>query len=180
LAEVKFDSWYGGAGVSESAGTVFTSLDKLSFPVGIAQGTDGYRHSTGLISEANKVGYGDERDPASYPGVIAAGAKVNIEGPLVRRVQITLSVRIRTGISSRDIKNQVKSAVASTINATGVGIPIAISDLISSAQSVNGVISVTVVSPTFGVGSDLISIQPFEKPMVLNLDDDILVSFVGD
>ena len=180
LAEVKFDSWYGGDKVGEGPRTIFSCLDKLAFPLGVAQGSDGYRHSTGLIAEANKVGYGDEKDSSTYPGLIAAGANVNIEGPLVRRVQVALSLRIRTGIAARDIQNQVKSAVASVINGTGVGVPVAISDLISAAQSINGVISVTVISPSFGVGTDLISVQPMEKPMVLSLDEDVLVSFVGE
>ena len=70
--------------------------------------------------------------------------------------------------------------MASVINSTGVGTSIAISNLISAAQSVNGVVSVVVLNPSFNSGNDLISIQPFEKPLVLNLDNDILVSFIGD
>lgn len=180
LTDVKFDTWAGSLKVSEAAGTLMTVLDKLSFPSGIAQGIDGYRHGTGLIAEANKVGYGDEGDPSSYPGIIAAGANVNIEGPLVHRVSVSLALRVRTGISTSDIKDQVRSAVASVVNSTGVGEPVAISDIISAAQSVNGIISVTVLSPSFGPGTDLISIQPYEKPLVLNLDDDVLISFVGE
>lgn len=180
LADIKFDSWAGGLKVSEAAGTVLTVQDKLAFPTGFAQGIDGYRHSTGLIAEANKVGYGDESDPSSYPGVIAAGANVNIEGPLVHRVTVSLALRVRTGINTTDIKDQVRSAVASVVNSTGVGEPVAISDIITAAQGVNGVISVTVLSPSFGPGNDLISIQPYEKPLVLSLDDDVLISFVGD
>ena len=180
LADLKFDSWAGSLKVSEAAGTVITVLDKLAFEIGLAQGIDGYRHSTGLIAEANKVGYGDESDPSSYPGVIAAGANVNIEGPLVHRVTVSLALRVRTGINTTDIKDQVRSAVASVVNSTGVGDPVAISDIITAAQGVNGVISVTVLSPSFGPGNDLISIQPYEKPLVLSLDDDVLISFVGE
>lgn len=178
--DIKFDSWAGGLKVSEAAGTIVSILDKLAFDTDVAEGIDGYRHSTGLIAEANKVGYGDESDPSSYPGVIAAGANVNIEGPLVRRVSVSLALRVRTGISTADIKDQVRSAAAATINGTGVGVPVAISDIISAAQAVNGVISVTVLSPSFGPGTDLISVQPYEKPLVLNLDDDITISFVGE
>ena len=180
LADIKFDTWAGGLKVSEAAGTVLTIQDKLAFPTGFAQGIDGYRHSTGLIAEANKVGYGDESDPSSYPGVIAAGANVNIEGPLVHRVTVSLALRVRTGIGLTDIKDQVRSAVASVVNSTGVGEPVAISDIITAAQGVNGVVSVTVLSPSFGPGNDLISIQPYEKPLVLSLDDDVLISFVGE
>lgn len=180
FSDVKFDTWPGSLKVSEAAGTIITVLDKLGFNTGIASGIDGYRHSTGLIAEANRVGYGDESDPSSYPGVIAAGANVNIEGPLVHRVQIALALRVRTGISTADIKDQVRSAVASVVNSTGVGDPVALSAIVTAAQSVNGVVSVTILSPTYSSGNDLISIQPFEKPLVLSLDDDVLISFVGE
>lgn len=178
-ANIKFDSQAGYQKVSAAAGSIMSSMDKLAFPTSLNTGIDGYQHSIGLIAEANKVGYGDETDTATYPGVIAAGAVVNIQGPLVRRIQVSLSVRTQTGVSSQDIEDQIKSSVASLINGTGVGSPIAISEIVSVAQAVNGVVSVTVLSPTFGPGNDLISIQPFEKPLVLNLDQDVLVSFVG-
>lgn len=180
LVDVKFDSWFGADKMSEAAGTILQSVDKLGFDVTPAIGIDGYRHTVGLIEEANRVGYGVDADPAAYPGVISAGANINIQGPLIRRVSVGLSLRIRTGISAADIQDQVRSAVAAAINIVGVGQPVALSDLIAAANSVNGVVSVTVVSPAFGPGSDLISIQPYEKPMVLNLDDDISISFVGE
>ena len=180
LSDIKFDSWAGGTKVSEAAGTVLSSLDKLAFSTVLAAGIDGYRHSTGLIEEANKVGYGVDSDPSAYPGLIAAGANVNIEGPLIHRIQVALALRIRSGVNARDIKTAVRSAVAASVNRAGVGKQIALSDLVSVAQAVNGVVAVTVISPSYGPGSDVISVQPYEKPMILNLDDDILISFVGE
>jgi uncharacterized phage protein gp47/JayE len=179
LVDVKFTTDAGFTKVTEAAGTLLLSLDKLGFPSSTATGIDGYRHSLGLIQEANKVSYGLESDPTTYPGIVAAGANVNIEGPLVRRVQVSLALRVQSGINSTDIINQVQSAVASTVNQTGVGLPVAISAIVDAAMSVNGVNAVTVLSPTYGPGNDLISVQPFEKALVLNLADDVLVSFVG-
>lgn len=180
LSFVKFDTVDGYDKVSENAGSYIQAMDKLGFPTDIATGIDGYRYNTGLIGEANRVAYGQENDSQTYPGVVAAGARVNIEGPVVHRVQIGLAIRVRTGAAQTEIQNQVRSAVAAVINATNVGTAIAISDLIDAAGSVNGVLSVAVVSPTFSAGTDLINIQPYEKPLVLSLDDDILVSFIGD
>lgn len=186
LAWVKVDTTntdyidHGIGKINENAGSFLQALDKLDFPTDLATGVDGYKYNTGLIGEANKVAYGQESDPQTYPGVVAAGARVNIEGPVVHRVQIGLAIRVRSGAAQTEIQNQVRSAVAAVINATNVGVSIAISDLIDAAGSVNGVISVAVVSPTFTAGTDLINIQPFEKPLVLSLDDDILVSFIGD
>jgi hypothetical protein len=34
--------------------------------------------------------------------------------------------------------------------------------------------------PTFGPNQDVITVQPYEKPMVLNIDTDILVTVVGN
>lgn len=180
LADVKFDTSAGSAKTSEAAGTVMRSLDKLSFNTSQAVGIDGYQHSIGLIEEANKVGYGVESDPATYPGLIAAGASVNIEGALIRRVQVTLSLRTRSGVSVRDIRSAAQSAVASYVNSTGVGKQVSLSRIVSAAQSINGVVSVTVLSPTYSTGNDLINVQPYEKPMVLDLDEDVQVSFVGE
>lgn len=180
LTFVKFDSQHGYQKVSENAGSYIEALDKLDFPTSIAKGIDGYRYHTGLIGEANKVAYGLENDPQRYPGVVAAGARVNIEGPIVRRVQVGLAIRVRTGVGLTEVQNQVRSAVAASINNTPVGTHIAISDLIDAAASVSGVVSVAIVSPSFAPGTDLINVQPYEKPLVLNLDDDVLVSFIGE
>lgn len=166
--------------VTESAGTVLSMLDKLHFSTDLSKGIDGYRYSVGLIGEATKVIYGDERDSTAYPGVAAAGATVNIEGPLVKRVEVSLGIRTKLGINTTDISDKVKSGVAAAINRVGIGVPIAISDIINAASKVNGVQAVTVLSPLYSSGNDLIPVQPYEKPLVLNVDTDVLVSFVGE
>jgi hypothetical protein len=177
--DMKFDTIGGSALISASLGTVVSALDKLNFPTTTSTGIDGYSFSTGIIGEAARVVYGDDQNTSAYPGVIAAGSVVTIAGPLVKRIQISLSVRIRTGVTAADVTDKVKNAVAGVINQTKVGQAIAISDLVSAAGSVNGVIAVSVISPAYNLGSDLISVQPFEKPLVQNLDTDVLVSIVG-
>jgi hypothetical protein len=178
-AVVKFSTSAGYKKLSVAAGSIITALDKLAFPTDVATGIDGYSHSTGLIGEAARVIYGDERDPATYPGVVAAGASVNISGPLVKRVKVALALRVRSGVSSADVFDRVKSTVASTVNSIGIGQPIAISDIVAAAKSVNGVVAVAVISPTYGVGNDLISVQPYEKPLVLDLENDVSVTLAG-
>lgn len=180
FVDIKFDTSLGYAQISSTLGSVISPLDKLAFADDLAQGIDGYRHNTGLIAEANRVAYGDPRDPATYPGVVAAGAKLNISGPLVKRIVVALNLRVRSSISSTDIADRVRSAVASVINKTGIGEPIAISDLINAAARVNGVVAVSMVSPAFNSENDLIAVQPYEKPLVLSLEQDVLVSFAGE
>jgi len=178
LSVVKFDTWEGSERVGESALTTIVSLDKLAFDGGAAVGVDGYRYNTGLIGEAAKKAFGVDSDPTTYPGIASAGKNINFSGPVVRKIAVSLAIRMRSGVSS-DVKSRVQSAVAAEINATAIGESIAISDLVSAAQSVNGVVSVVVLSPTYTSGQDMISVQPMEKPMVLSVDQDVSVSFVG-
>jgi hypothetical protein len=131
-----------------------------------------------LIQAVNKVEYGDTSDPVAFPGVVAAGALVNIEGAPIKRIQVSIALRVRSG-STTDIANSAKSAVAAVINNAGVGESIALID-IAEAAKVPGVISTVMLSPQMITGSDLISVQPYEKPLVLNLDQDILISFIGE
>jgi hypothetical protein len=175
---VAFDTLARASEISASAGTVLTALDKLGFDTGVAVGLDGYQKNTGLVAECNKILYGDLSDTATYPGVISKGANINIDGPLVHRVQVSLSIRVRQGTQS-DVIARVQSAVAQVINSAGVGEAISFADIIAAAKKVRGVSAVTVLSPTFDASNDMISVQSFEKPMVLNLDSDVLVSITG-
>jgi hypothetical protein len=167
------------AGMSGAAGSAMTILDKLEFPTTFAAGSDGYRYDTGLLREANKVVYGDPANPARYPGVAAADAHINIQGPLVKRIQVGLSIRVKSGLNTQDIANRVRSAVATVVNKTAIGQSIAFSDIIDAARDVVGVVSVTIVAPLYSVAHDQIEIQPYEKPYVLDLAQDVQVSFLG-
>jgi hypothetical protein len=181
--DIKFESSAGSALIGSAAGSIVSPLDKLGFSADLAQGIDGYSRNTGLIAEANRVAYGDRRDPATYPGVVSAGAKLNISGPLVKRVQVALNLRVRNSsstVNTTDVGDRVRSAVASVVNSTGIGKAIAISDIINAASKVTGVVAVSVVSPVFSSESDLIPVQPYEKPLVLNLEQDVLISFAGE
>ncbi len=60
------------------------------------------------------------------------------------------------------------------------GSPISISSIIKAAEGVNGVEAISIIAPTYNVTNDLISVQPFEKPLILNVDTDVLVSLVGE
>ena len=84
--------------INESAQIQMASLSKMNFNTAIRKGLDSYRHNTGLISEANRIIYGDPRDAVTYPGVGAAGAEIFIREPLTRRVQVSIDVRLATGV----------------------------------------------------------------------------------
>lgn len=178
--DIRWDSIIESSTVAASAGSIITSLDKLDFSTDFASGIDSYSYDNGLIGEANRIVQGDAADTNTYPGVAAAGAQINVSGPLVKRIQVALSLRVKTGVTNSDIADRVRSAVATLINQTGIGVPIALSKIVAAAERVVGVVAVTVVSPTYNVGHDLIQIQPGEKPLVLDLDTDISISFSGE
>jgi hypothetical protein len=171
--------------ISAANGSVVTMLDKLQFPTPIQIGQDAYKFNTGLVQAANQVLYGDSSQPEVFPGVVAASGDVNVQGPLVKRIQVSLGVRIKSGTiadssATLAILNRVKSAVASVINASPVGQSISISSIIENCQMVNGVDSIAVIYPTYNVGNDRIPVQPFEKALVLNLDNDVTVNIIGE
>jgi hypothetical protein len=174
---ITFKDSYATVGIGETFGTQVVALDKLDFQVATAIGNDGYQYSVGLIGEANKIMYGSEKDTVSYPGVVAAGALVNVSGPMVRRIQVGLNLRIR---GSQDvIFDAVRGAVATFINNSAVGESIAISDLISAASTIGGVEAVSISSPTYNVTSDRITVQPYEKALVVQPDTDITLTLAG-
>lgn len=177
--DLQFDDVYGGGNISAAGGSVITALDKLSFPADLFLGRDGYKHDVGLIGAANRVVYGDPSDEATYPGVAAAGATVNISGPTVKRIQVSLALRVQSGLASQDLADRVRSSVASAINQSPLGEPIAISALVDAAMLVGGVRAVSVIKPTYSSTSDIIPVQSFEKALVLNIRDDINITFVG-
>ena len=177
--DIRWDKQTTSSAISEAAGSIIQVQDKLAFPQDFAAGSDGYSYDVGLIREANKVVYGDPGNPATYPGVAAADSHINIQGPLVKRIQIGVSIRVKTGLNTQDISNRVRSAIATVVNQTDIGTSISFSDIIDAAREVVGVVSVAIVSPLFSVESDQIQVQPYEKPYVLDLQQDVQVSFLG-
>jgi hypothetical protein len=180
FADIQFDTSLGNGVISSSAGSVITALDKFGFPSGINTGVDGYSYSSGLIGEANRIVYGDPNDESTYPGYAANGASILVQGPLVRRIEVALSLRVQSGLASEDLADRVRSAVAAVINQSGVGVSISLSDIIGAASSINGVIAVSVVEPLFTSVSDVIKVAAAEKPLVLDLKTDIRIAFVGE
>jgi len=165
--------------ISESAGSVITALDKLDFDLDTNIGSNGYSHTVGLIGEVNKVIYGSQQDLVAYPGIAVAGATVNTSGPLVKRIQVSVQVRTKGGSSRKVIEASVRSVVATTINQTKIGQPISLGAIVAAIEGIGGVVSCAIISPTYNASNDIISLQPFEKSLVLDLNTDILVSFVG-
>lgn len=176
---VVFDTNAQYSKINEAAGVLINSLNKVDFNTTIRKGLDSYRFNTGLIAEANRIIYGDPRDPTTYPGVGAAGAEIFSREPLTRRVQVGIDVRINTGVPFAQTAEQVRTSVSSLINSNDVGEPIAISAIIGAVNSIPGVRAMAVSSPQYDSTHDLIFIAPSEKARILDPVLDISVSQIG-
>ncbi len=165
--------------INSIGGVNLSIQNRFSYPTTLQSGLDGYRFHTGLIGLSNRIVYGDPRDRSTFPGVSAAGAEINIEGPLVRRIQVSISVRVNTGVPFPNVVDQIRSEISALINSSPIGAFIAISDILNAASVVPGVTAVSVDIPNFSVTEDVIIINQKEKPLIFNPVTDILVSQAG-
>lgn len=165
--------------VSEAGGVEMTSLNKLDFNTIIRKGLDSYRYNTGLIAEANRIIYGDPRDATTYPGVGAAGAEIFVREPLTRRIQVSIDVRVNTGVPFAQTADQVRTSVGSLVNSNDVGQPIAISAIVAAVNAIPGVRAVAISSPQYDSTHDIIFIAPSEKARIIDPILDISVSQIG-
>ena len=165
--------------IGAAGGTICYGLGKLGFGTDLSRGVDGYSYSTGLIAEANRVIYGDQKNASVYKGVAASGASILFSGPLVKRVGLGLSLRVQSGAASQDLADRARSAAASVVAEAGVGVSVAFSEIIDAVQKIPGIVAVSITFPSYSSTQDLIEVSSSEKAMVLDLAD-ISVVFVGE
>ena len=164
--------------INETASIAVVGQSKLSFPETTTSGFDSYKYYEGLLGEANRIVYGDPADNITYPGVAAAGAEIFIEPPLVKRIEVSINVRVNPGTPFARVTEEVRNAIAALINASPIGESIAISDIISQVNSIPGVRAVSISSPAYDPSNDVIVVNPSEKPFILDIVKDITVSKV--
>lgn len=162
-----------------SANVAMVSLGKLNFPTTIRTGIDAYDYDTGLIGQANRVIFGDPRDPVTYPGVNAAGTNIFIREPLLKRIQIALAIRTNIGVSFAQITSQIQSSVYALILANPLGQPIDLSSIVETVRMINGVTSVVITNPQYNINNDEIDLVTGQKAFIVNQISDISVSLIG-
>lgn len=165
--------------IDSAAQVQMVSLSKMDFNTTVRLGLDSYRYNTGLIAEANRIVYGDPREPETYPGVGAAGAVIFVRAPLARRIQVSIVIRLNTGVPFTTSAQQVRTSVSALIKANPVGVPIAISAIVSAVNAISGIKAVSISSPTYNSTNDLIFIAPSEKAIIIDPTLDISVSQQG-
>jgi uncharacterized phage protein gp47/JayE len=173
---IVFDSENQFEKIGEIGGVSLTAMSKLAFDTGISKGVDSYKYNIGLIAEANRIVYGDPRDNTTYPGVAAAGAEIFIKSPLVKRIEVSISVRVKTGIPFTTIVEEVRNSVAALINSNPVGQYIPISNIVSTVGAIVGVQAVAISSPQYSPENDVIRVNAGEKSLILDIISDITVA----
>jgi hypothetical protein len=149
--------------ISSANGFTFTALNKLGFSQLQTFGINGYSNYTGLIQQATQVVFGNPQSPTLYPGVKSAGSNIDIIPPLPREIAVSVAVRLRTGVSINNILSNIQTTVAGVINGTNIGQSISISDIIKAVSLIDGILSVSIISPTYSSSSDLITVYPGQK-----------------
>lgn len=162
--------------INEIGGVSMSAVSKFSFPTEVIRGIDAYKYNIGLIAEANRIVYGDPRDNTTYPGVAAAGAEIFIKAPLIKRIQVSINVRVKTGVPFTTIVEEVRNSVSALINSNAVGQSIPISNIISEVASIVGIRAVAISSPQYDPQNDIIRVNSGEKTIVLDSILDIVVS----
>ncbi len=166
------------AKISDVFECVFSAQNKLDFDTKTLFGVDSYLAYEGLIKEASRVVYGLTSNPNTYPGVKAAGAYIDIQPPLPRKITLSIGIRPRTGVSLRAIQNNVKSVAAGVINATPIGQSVSLSDVLGAVRGIEGIFAVSLISPVYNSENDVIIIYPSEKP-ICDSGSDVSVTLLG-
>ena len=110
-----------------------------------------YTPFTGLIQLVQKVVDGDPTDRATYPGHRAAGVLVKVRAPTTVNVLITVNITMRDGYVQADVAGQVRTAIASYVNALGIGNDVVVSEIIERAMGVPGMFDIQVTAPATNI-----------------------------
>lgn len=147
---------------------------EIQFFAGLASGATvvaHYTYYTGLIYQVQKVINGDSADPVNFPGYEAAGVQVVVQTPVIRRIEVQLSLSAKNGFNEDDLKTLVQEAVENYVSSLGIGANVILASIIQVAMNINGVFDVIPVDPT----GDIVVLEN-ELPVPFDSDGTSLVS----
>lgn len=129
-----------------------------------------YDYYTNLIAEVQKVLEGDPSSPINYPGVKAAGVRLNVEAPVLRRISVRASISAEQGFTESDISPDVVENIENYIRSLGIGEDLILSKLVDVAHNVNGLRDISIQVPTQNI-----TILENELPIPFSSDGSTLV-----
>lgn len=126
---------------------------------GVPQGTEVvafYNYYTNLIAETQKVLEGSPLEPLDYPGFKAAGTRLVVEAPVIKRISAVLSISAEPTFTEAELAPLVQSQVEEYILSLRIGEDVFASRIIDAAHNVEGVKNVTIVAPA---GSTIVVLE---------------------
>lgn len=157
--------------ISQANGFNLRVLNKLEFPTTPVFGINGYSSLVGLVKTAAQTVFGDPTNPTVYPGLLSPGSVLEILPPLIKRIFISLSVRLNTGVPITSVESAIQGAVIGLINSSKIGQPVAFSTIVSNVQAISGVASCVITSPTVTSSNDELTVTSSQKLLILNSND---------
>jgi len=157
--------------ISQQNGFTVQTLNKLGFSTDVVFGINGYSTYTGLVKSASLEVFGDPTSPTSFPGLISPGSYLEIAAPIIKRVVLSLAVRLSTGLSLAAVQSTIQDTVTGQINRLAVGTGLPFSDIISAVNAISGVVSVVVTFPSYTSTNDGLTVTSLEKLLVINASD---------
>lgn len=130
---------------SERLGAI-VDFNGLNFERLQIEGTDGYKHYTGLTQLAQWTIDGLDRDPSNFPGIGAAGTQFEVIPPVLINVRLVVDITTDEGVSLSSVLSQVSSAILGYVNSRRVGQDVVLSEIVAAAQSVNGIFDVKIIN----------------------------------
>jgi len=97
-----------------------------------------YSYYTGLVSSAQKVLAGNLEESVAFPGVYAAGIRVVVETPTIRRITRRGSISVEPGFDEETVGLQVQETIETYISGLGIGSDVIMAKATELAMSVVG------------------------------------------
>lgn len=157
--------------ISQQNGFTLQTLNKLNFSTDPIFGINGYSVYTGLIKSASQEVFGDPTNPTVYPGLISPGSYLEVAAPIIKRVLLSIGVRLSTGVSLDAVESNIQNNIIGVINAAGIGQNVPFSNIISVVNTIAGVVASTLLSPTWTANNDSLVVTSKEKLLVINAED---------
>jgi uncharacterized phage protein gp47/JayE len=130
-----------------------------------------YNYYTNLIAQVQKVLEGDEDDATNFPGVKAAGIRLSVEAPAIKRITVRATITAESSFTEESLIPNVTKEIENYISSLRIGDDVIRSKIIDVAHNTIGVRSVTVVAPT----SDIVVLEN-ELPVPFDSDEQSLVT----
>lgn len=130
-----------------------------------------YSYYTGLVSTTQTVIDGDPGDPTNFPGIRAAGSRVVVETPVIRRITVSISITAAPGFQEADLTSSIQDVIEAYIDGLGIGEDVIVAEIIERSMAIDGMFDAVVTIPTSNI-----TVLENELPVPFNASGSSLVT----